>query len=366
MGQQLRTRGRLRRDELALLSDVLDVPERTLRSWRERAGTAAVMGRPPHAEDAWRAALPVVLRAWESQGRSSGRGRVMKALERTGEDVPVTIVRELLRDIKAAARRVQEKRRQAERVHVTVHARDALWSQDATHLGRDEDGKVEALAAKDVAPVKVVATSVGGPATGADVLALLQHAELVRGWLPLVLGMDNGPANRDKKLQAWLRKRRVIVLWNVPRTPQHNAPIESFWSEFKIELDALGELQMPIADPSRGPVLLSEAGVSATKCHFRVCVPRLVARLNAQRVRPSRGGHTADELDRILPRAEDLVNRARFYDSACAAIERAVQDIDDARARRRAEREAIWRTLEKFGLVTRTRGRRPKAALKAA
>jgi len=54
-------------------------------------------------------------------------------------------------------------------------------------------------------------------------------------------------------------------------------------------------------------------------------VPRLVARLNAQRVRPSRGGYTADELDRILPRAEDLVDRARFYDSACAAIERAAQ-----------------------------------------
>jgi hypothetical protein len=92
----------------------------------------------------------------------------------------------------------------------------------------------------------------------------------------------------------------------------------------------------------------------------------LVARLNAQRVRPSHGGYTADELDRLLPRADDLVDRARFYDSACAAIERAVQGITHARARQRAEREAIWRTLEEFGLVTRTRGRRPKAALEAA
>ena len=81
-------------------------------------------------------------------------------------------------------------------------------------------------------------------------------------------------------------------------------------------------------------------------------------------VRPSRGGYTADELDRILPPAEDLANRALFYQTACAATERAVQGIDDARARQRAEREAVWRTLEEFGLVTRTRGRR--AALKAA
>ena len=87
--------------------------------------------------------------------------------------------------------------------------------------------------------------------------ALLQKAELVRGTLHLMFGMDRGPANRDKKLQAWMRERRVIALWNVPRTPQHNAPIESFSSEFKIELEALGELQGPGPDPSQGPVLHS-------------------------------------------------------------------------------------------------------------
>jgi transposase InsO family protein len=343
------------------------VPERTLRSWRERAAEApAVMGRPPHTEDQRQAALPLVLSAWESQGRSSGRGRVIKALQRMGHEVSELLVREHLRDIKAAHQRVLAKRREAERVHVTVHARDALWSQDASHMGRDQDGKVEALAVKDVAAIKVVGTAVGGPTRGEDVLALLAQIEHEHGRLPFVLGMDRGPANREKELLAWLRKRRVIVLFNVPRTPQHNAPIESFWSELKLELDALGELQMPIADASQGPRSLSEAGGETKTGHFRVCVSRLVARLNAQRVRPSRGGYTADELDRMLPRAEDLVDRARFYDSACAAIERAVQGITNARARQRAEREAVWRTLEEFGLVTRTRGRRPTAALKAA
>jgi transposase InsO family protein len=367
VGQQLRERGRLRKGDLALLSDVLGVPVRTLRCWRERAAEApAVMGRPPHTEDERRAALPLVLSAWESQGKSSGRGRVLKALQRMGRKVSESLVREHLRDIKAAHQRVLARRREAERVHVTVHARDALWSQDASHMARAEEGKVEALAVKDVAAVKVVGTSVGGPTRGMDVRALLERIELERGTLPFVLGMDRGPANRDRELLAWLRKRSVIVLFNVPRTPQHNAPIESFWSELKLELDALGELQMPIADASQGPRSLSEAGVQTKTGHFRVCVPRLVARLNTQRVRPSRGGYTADELDRILPHAEDLVDRACFYDTACAAIERAVQGITNARARQRAEREAIWRTLEEFGLVTRTRGRRPTVALKAA
>ena len=86
--------------------------------------------------------------------------------------------------------------------------------------------------------------------------------------------------------------------------------------------------------------------------------------LNA-RVRPSRGGFTAAQLDSSLPRAEDLVDRDRFYEAACTAIDSAVLGIDNPRARRRAEREAIWCTLEQLGLVTRTRGRRPATCSKA-
>jgi transposase InsO family protein len=361
----LRQKGRLRRGEARLYARALKIPERTLRSWRDQAASCSRMGRPPCATEIW-AALRAVARAWKTQGRSAGRERVLEELERMGVVVPVTLVRELLRTLKARWRRVQERRRAAQRVHVTVHARDALWSQDASHMGRDQHGKVEALAVKDVAALQVVGTAVGGPTRGEDVIALLERIELMHGRLPFVLGMDRGPANREKELLAWLKKRRVLVLFNVPRTPQHNAPIESFWSELKLELDALGALQMPFADASQGPRSLSEAGVETKTGHFRVCVSRLVRRLNAQRVRPSRGGFTADELDRMLPRAEDLVDRARFYDTACAAIERAVQGIENARARQRAEREALWRTLEEFGLVTRTRGRRPKADLKAA
>ena len=48
------------------------------------------------------------------------------------------------------------------------------------------------------------------------------------------------------------------------------------------------------------------------------------------------------------------MSRDRIYVATCAAIRSAVQGIDDARARRRAEREAILCTLEELGLVTRT------------
>jgi hypothetical protein len=91
-----------------------------------------------------------------------------------------------------------------------------------------------------------------------------------------------------------------------------------------------------------------------------------VARLLNERVRPSRGGFSAAQLDSSLPCDEDLVRRERFYETACAAIRSAVQEVDNPRARRRAEREAILCTLEQMGLVTRTRGRRPASCSKSA
>lgn len=154
---------------------------------------------------------------------------------------------------------------------------------------------------------------------------------------------------------GWLAARQVTVLWNVPRTPEHNPWAECFNGELKEELRARGELVKRGADPLQGPGSLTEAGGSSTRAHFGRCVPRALAALQA-RPRPSRGGLTAAQLDRIRPRAEDLVQRARFYETACAAIEAAVQDIHDARARQRAEREAILCTLERFGLVRGPRG----------
>jgi len=365
VGRLLAARGRPRRGELVLFAEVLDVSPRTLRKWRDQAEHCPVMGRPQLAEETWRAAVVPVARAWQGQGWSAGRPRVLNALKQAGIEIPVTIVRGLLRELKARRRSYLARKRAALRKHVRVHARDAVWSEDATHLGRDEQGKVEALAVKDAGTTTSIVQSIGGPARGEDVLALLQHAQLVRGRLPLVLGMDNGPANKNDLVCSYLAAERVIVLWNVPHTPEHNAPIESHFGELKLELEALDELVARVPEPSERPVCSSEAGVSATRAHFQRCVPRLARRLNEQRVRTSRGGFTAAQLDKILPHAEDLVSRDRFYETACAAIRSAVQDIDDARARRRAEREAILCTLEQFGLVTRTRGRRPAPCSKA-
>jgi hypothetical protein len=58
----------------------------------------------------------------------------------------------------------------------------------------------------------------------------------------------------------------------------------------------------------------------------------------------------------MLPSWEGAVARGAFYAAVCHAREEALRDVIGARARRRAVREATLVTLERFGLVYRTRG----------
>jgi len=354
-----------RRGELKLIAAVLDVEPRTLRNWRAQAGSLPKMGRPPRTEEEWRRAVWLVARVWQALGWSSGRPRVLAALGARGHKIAEKVVGDLLAELKRRRKLAQARKREAERVHVSVQASNAVWSGDASQLGRDERGaKVVSQGLEDVGTTHVLALSIGGPPCATDTLAQLQAAERERGTLPHVVCYDNGPENRNRLVMDWLAERKVIVLWNVPHTPQHNPWAEHLNGELKQELRARGELPERGADPAECPGSRPEAGGSTTRAHFERCVPRALAVLRA-RPRPSRGGLTAAQLDRIRPRAEDLVQRARFYETACAAIEAAVQDIHDARARRRAEREAILCTLERFGLVTRTRGRGPATCSKA-
>ena len=345
MGIALLRMGRLRRGELSRWSKMLDLSPRTLRKWRDQAESPPALGRPRHDGETWRAAVLPVARAWKSQGRSSGRRRVLRRLAEQGHAIPPTIVRELLGHMKARWRSVRAWQRRERRRGLVVAARDALWSLDATHLGRDERGKVEAVQVRDVATTRSMAPSVGGVARAEDVVAVLERARAERGALPLVVALDNGPAHRNERVCSYLAAERVVVLWNVPHTPQHNPWVENLNGELKIELDLLGELAVGGGDPSQGHGSLAQAGVPPTRSCLQVSVLRVTRVLN-QRVRTSRGGLSAEQLDSQLARAEDLVSRDRFYEAACTAQRSAVLGIKNPRARRRAEREATLCTLE--------------------
>jgi len=121
--------------------------------------------------------------------------------------------------------------------------------------------------------------------------------------------------------------------FSLPLTPQHNAVAERGMREIK-EATPLGA----------GPVLepLEEACLA----------------LN-ERARPSRGGSSARDLDRILPHWNSRRSRENFNQTAQEATEQALAAAPSMRAQRSFVREAIYKTLELFDLVKRTRGERP-------
>lgn len=146
-----------------------------------------------------------------------------------------------------------------------------------------------------------------------------------------------------------MRERQVILLWNLPRTPQHNVRAERRTGDFMCAsgLDKESRLARP----------KSRVG----------CAARLVEawyRLDACTPRASLGNRTPLELDRIALQTEDRACRARFYREVCEEQERIARLPCGARDRRKLTREAIWNALEQRDLVQRTRGGQPVWAFK--
>ncbi len=171
------------------------------------------------------------------------------------------------------------------------------------------------------------------PSTGLDVVRALVRAARATGRWPLVFVSDNGAPYVGGVVARFLAVLRIVHLRNEPRTPQHNA-----WSERGIrELKATARLAA--RPPARRLAALGQAA----------------AQLN-RRPRLTKNHLTALELRRSMSPATLLVEREIFYRAVCAAVTQAVNGRDPGRARRRAERAAIFATLEQFDLIIRYRG----------
>ncbi|HET6204552.1 MAG TPA: transposase family protein [Planctomycetota bacterium] len=289
--------------------------------------------------------------------------------------------------IKAASRLRERERRERERVHVDVHGREVLWSMDATHLDRDGDGEaVQAELVKDVGTTTMAGAAVGAPACAGEVAALLETTAQERGGWPLVLATDNGPPYASREMAQVLERNKVVHLRSLPHTPQHNGWIEQAIGELK-EVSAQDD---PVngEDPPRsglavgGEVSPGEAfgwpssheipwGNSEEKASreellqvWQARVERARRRIVQYRRRATRGYRTAETLDAIYPRGDHLVDRERFYEAVAMARSRAVAGLKEGRGRRRAQREAILNTMQRFRLITRTRGGVPIPAPK--
>jgi hypothetical protein len=261
-------------------------------------------GRPGHSAETWAAVKKAVRGVLKRLGSHLGARKVYRVLEAKYSHYQV---REVLKQLKAQSRSRRRRLREASRKHVHVLARGAIWSVDGTHLGRDAWGTAAVgEIVRDVVSTKTLGASIGPPPDSREVVVILQRVVEATGERPLVLAADNGTENLDAVVD-WCREQGVVLLRNLPHTPQHNPWIEHGNGEIKAHSGVGQGLHIP--NVSELPDLLRQA-----LDLIDGCIPR-----------PTRGWQTAREAYRTLPSAEALIDRAAFVREAHCAITTAVR-----------------------------------------
>jgi hypothetical protein len=301
------------------------------------------VGRP-RRDDAVRALALARIRAVLDAGSWSASAReVHRAL--AGE-VSRGLVLEIWKELRDERARVLREQRAGWSRHTHVSARDALWSLDGTHVGRDLEGdSVIAELVRDVGSTMTKGHSTGNAPTSAEVARLLERIRQATGTCPLVLARDNGAENLDA-VDTWCKEQRVIVLRNLWHVPQHNPWVEHGNAEIKHE-SGLG----------KGVRIDSIVLASRT-------VAVALDYIDGVRRRPTRDMRTAREAYAEMPAADAMVDRTAFYAETCCAIRAAVEGWESGREQRLAERQAILNALERYGVLTQTRGRRAQPLAK--
>jgi len=296
---------------------------------RGAQGEMKPLGRPAYSEAQKKCVLMAVRRLVAKLGWTVGFRTIEVLL-----DAPTRLIQLCLRALKARHRKRAREQREAHRTSVKVLAKDVIWAQDATQVARIDGKKILAEVVKDRGTLGSVAMAVGRPAKGWEIVEMLEGKKR-EGCLPLVLATDNGSSYKSERVAEFCEREKVVHLFSRTHTPQDNAPAERGIGELKAELP-----EMP------GNHALQEVAA---------CMSRVWAMLDI-RPRASKGYKSAVQLAEELPAGPDLVDRAAFYEAACAAVEKAVQGGGTPRERRQAERQAILRTLEDHKLIHIIRG----------
>lgn len=335
-----------RRGDVVDLARKLGISRRVVYQWIRTSGrpSARRVGRPGATAQQRYAALRAVVglarMGWKITWRS-----VERALRGT---IPTRLVQWAVARWKELHAKHAARHRERARVQTTVHAPDVMWGLDGSHVGRTIGGAaLESQTLRDHASRRTVGIAVGASASGGDLVAVLEQARQARGRLPLVLVSDNAPNNTSDDVARYLAAHRVIHLRTLPYTPQHNAPTERAHRELK-ELAELGK-----------GVVLSGADEAAQR------LARAWHHLDHRHARPALGGRTAADAYQDVAARATIPDRDLFFWTTRHALDVASQP-PTAHQRRRAQREAIYASLERFGLVSRTRGGEPFRAVMCA
>lgn len=266
--------------------------------------------------------LFVIAREWRRQGRLVGSRPVLAALK----GVRVRLIRTVVAELKRRRRARRQRHQLANRTTVTVHNPGTMVAIDAARVPQQEGG--EHIVFRDRGSLSVHAKRSEGIAICAsDTLKVLRELKQ-QGRMPLVIASDNGSPFIAGPVEEFLRENKVVHLKSLPRVPQQNGSAEN----------AVGELKR----------LTREGWDCDQACRI----------LNHSRKRESLHWKTPAEIDQnnFQPYTQQM--RDEFYATAKAAIKAARLGTKTAYEKRKAEREAIFQTLESFSLITRIRGHR--------
>ena len=337
IGAELREGRYAGRGQRTVLARALSMTVRQMHNWEH--GSPGRVGRPPDPPQLVAAATEACRAVLEAQRYGVGWEKVWNLL---GGRFSKYRVQECVADHKEAREGERRLLATLARVSVRLCLGEVIWGLDESHLGRLEDGEaVLGLVVREVASTRTLLVSVGPAVTAEDLIRALEHLRALRGELPLVISMDNGPAMKSDLVALYLAFHEVVALRNVPYVSQHNAATERGHRELK-----------EACDLGRGVILHGHAEAARR-------MAEAVELVNERRLVTTRGMRTPVAVDEEMPRWYHRIDRRAFYQAACRAIREAVQGCRNDRERRKAEREAIFQVLEDFALIERKRGGTP-------
>lgn len=314
------------------MAGCLQVSERTVRNWKRGAREdEKPLGRPARSQSRrYRETLAV-----RRQVKAMGWGAGWRPIE-AACGLPTRSVQEGLRVLKARHRKRLREFQGKNRISIEVLGKDVIWAQDAMQAGRVGSRAVMAEVVKDRGTLGNVALAVGGAATGAELVAMLENQKR-EGRLPLVLATDNGPAYKSREVAGFCEREKLVHLFSRHHLPQDNGAAERGIRELKEESGLGSGVKLRGVDE---------------------VVSRLIqtCRLLGNRPRACRGMKTSVQLEKDLPAGPEMVPREAFYEAACRAVEKAVQGGGNIRERRRIQRQVIYGLLERINLVRLVRG----------
>ena len=257
-----------------------------------------------------------IAREWRRQGYTGSRP-VIKVVN----FIPARKIREVIAEFKKRKKKRYNFYRKRVQVRVRVKKAGVVVTMDGATARKGEDYIVY----RDRGSLSVESSSCEGTLKSKNTLNVLTNLEL-EGRLPLVFCTDNGSPFCSSEVENYLSTNYIVHLKSLPHVPQQNGSCENAVKEFK--------------------ELLQEGFTATESCKI----------LNESRKRQSIGYRTAKEFDQENFRSYTEEDRKHFYTKANQAIEMAKLGIKSVYEKRKAEREAIFQTMERFELITRTRG----------